>query len=367
MRSCLHSSYGHPLLRTWSSDHNDAVPASSLVWPLFLLEDAGAKQAIGSMPGQYRWGCDRLPEALDTPVAQGLRAVLLFGVIDSAEKKDGRGSAADQKDSPVVLACAALRARYPELLVMVDLCLCGYTDHGHCGIIQGREVDNAASVARLAEIGVAFARAGAQVIAPSDMMDGRVGAIKAGLREAGLAGRVAVMSYSAKFASCFYGPFRDAAHSGMAFGDRASYQLPPASRSLALRALQRDVEEGADYVMVKPGGPYLDVCRDAAELCRVPVAAYQVSGEFAMLHHAAAAGAFDLKKAVMESLVSFRRAGVSLFVLFFRGGGRGAQKRTPLISPSLSAPSRAHAPPLSPHCIARAPASPTPFACRCPL
>jgi porphobilinogen synthase len=193
---------------------------------------------------------------------------------------------------------------------MVDLCLCGYTDHGHCGILSGRAIDNAASVARLAEVAVAFAAAGAHVIAPSDMMDGRVGAIKAALRGAGMGGRVAVMSYSAKFASCMYGPFRDAAHSGMAFGDRSLYQLPPGSRSLALRALQRDVEEGADFVMVKPGGPYLDVCRDAAERCGVPVAAYQVSGEFAMLHHAAAAGAFELRRAVMESMTGFRRAGV---------------------------------------------------------
>jgi len=267
------------------------------------------------MPGQYRWGVNRLAEALDIPVSHGLRSVLLFGVIDDSSKKDGQGSAADAPGSPVILACKALRARYPSLMIIVDLCLCGYTDHGHCGILnkscQNGSVDNAASVARLAEISVAFARAGAHMIAPSDMMDGRVGAIKAGLHRAGLAGTVPIMSCSAKFASCFYGPFRDAAHSSMSFGDRANYQLPPASRSLALRALQRDVEEGADFVMVKPGGPYLDICRDAADQCRVPVAAYQVSGEFAMLHHAAAAGAFDLRKAVTESLVAFRRAGVS--------------------------------------------------------
>ena len=314
--SIIHSSFSHPLLRSWSSEHCDSIPASSLCWPLFLLEDSGAKQAIASMPGQHRWGSGRLAEALDGPVSQGLCSVLLFGVLEDASAKDGRGSAADQASSPVVTACAYLRARYPTLLVMVDVCLCGYTSHGHCGIMREEGgsgvIDNAASVARLAEISVAFARAGAQVIAPSDMMDGRVGAIKAALHAAGLGGTTAVMAYSAKFASCFYGPFRDAAHSGMAFGDRACYQLPPASRSLALRALLRDVAEGADYVMVKPGGPYLDICRDAAEQCKVPVAAYQVSGEFAMLHHAAAAGAFDLKRAVMESLVAFRRAGVSV-------------------------------------------------------
>jgi porphobilinogen synthase len=359
--SHLHSSYSHPLLRSWSSQHADAIPPAALVWPLFLLEDASAKQAIPSMPGQYRWGCARLGEALDGPVARGLRAVLLFGVLEGGgAAKDGAGSAADAPGAPVPAACAYLRARYPQLLVMVDLCLCGYTDHGHCGIVQGASgaIDNAASVARLAAISVAFARAGAQVIAPSDMMDGRVGAIKAALRAAGLGGATAVMAYSAKFASCFYGPFRDAAHSGMAFGDRACYQLPPASRSLALRALQRDVAEGADYVMVKPGGPYLDVCRDAAEACGVPVAAYQVSGEFAMLHHAAAAGAFDLQRAVMESMVAFRRAGV-------RGGkGRGSRQRLP---PFLFSPASLTRPTPPPHLLppSRSPSSSRTLRRRC--
>ena len=334
--SHLHAGYSHPLLRSWSSQHADAVPAAALVWPLFLLPDAAAKQAIASMPGQHRWGVGRLGEALDAPVAAGLRAVLLFGVLEGAAGKDGVGSGADAPGAPVPAACAYLRARYPQLLVMVDLCLCGYTDHGHCGIVQpggSGAIDNAASVARLAAIAVAFARAGAQVIAPSDMMDGRVGAIKAALRGAGLGGATAVMAYSAKFASTFYGPFRDAAHSGMSFGDRACYQLPPASRSLALRALARDVAEGADYVMVKPGGPYLDICRDAADTCGVPVAAYQVSGEYAMLYHAAAAGAFDLQRGVMESLVAFRRAGVRV-----GGGVERARTLADCFSLSLSPP-----------------------------
>ena len=308
--SHLHAAYAHPLLQSWSSDHAAHLPPQALVWPLFLLDDPTARQPIPSMPGQCRWGVDRLPEALDVPVSRGLSAVLLFGVVEDAARKDARGSAADAPCSSVLLACAALRARYPGLLIMVDLCLCGYTDHGHCGVLAGRAIDNAASVARLAEVAVAFAAAGAGVIAPSDMMDGRVGAIKDALRRAGMGGRVAVMSYSAKFASCMYGPFRDAAHSGMAFGDRSLYQLPAGSRSLALRAMARDVAEGADFVMVKPGGPYLDICRDAREACGVPVAAYQVSGEFAMLFHGAAAGAFELKRAVMESMTSFRRAGV---------------------------------------------------------
>jgi porphobilinogen synthase len=193
-----------------------------------------------------------------------------------------------------------------------------YTSHGHCGILKSdHTVDNAASIARLAAIAVAYAAAGAHLIAPTDMMDGRVGAIKAGLRAAGHGSTVAVMSYAAKFASCFYGPFRDAAHSGMSFGDRSLYQLPPGSASLALRAVARDVEEGADFVMVKPGGPYLDICRDVVAASPVPVAVYQVSGEYAMLWHAAAAGAFDLRRAVMESLVAFRRAGVTVIITYY--------------------------------------------------
>lgn len=272
------------------------------------------------MPKQCRWGVNKLREALDGAVANGLKSVLLFGVIDKADWKDGMGSAADDlAKSPVVAALKVLREAYPDLLLMTDLCLCGYTDHGHCGIVnmETKCIKNDESVARLAQIAVAFAQAGAHVIAPSDMMDGRVGAIKAALRDAGFGSRVAVMSYSIKFASCFYGPFRDAAHSGMSFGDRGLYQLPPGSRSLAIRALNRDVAEGADIVMVKPGMPYLDLIRDAANIAGVPVAVYQVSGEYAMLWHAAAAGALDLKRAVMESLVGFQRAGATVLISYY--------------------------------------------------
>ena len=319
------------------------------------------------MPGQYRWGVPRLAEALDEAVAAGLSSVLLFGVLDDAAKKNATGSAADAPTSPVVRACRFLRARYPGLLIVTDLCLCAYTDHGHwcvavvlfCSFVAStshphtrvhttRHTPAAASCTltvlsttrrplrvllklrwrtpRPARRYVWLAVVAApcfhsriptctppppppppphpQMIAPSDMMDGRVGAIKTALREAGLGGRVPVMSYAAKFASSFYGPFRDAAHSGMSFGDRSLYQLPPAARGLALRAVDRDLAEGADFVMVKPGMPYLDIIRDTAERSTVPVAVYQVSGEFAMLYHAAAAGGIDLRKGVMESLTS---------------------------------------------------------------
>jgi porphobilinogen synthase len=210
-----------------------------------------------------------------------------------------------------------LRKTFPGLQVITDVCLCAYTDHGHCGILEeDGAVNNDATIARLAEVATAHAQAGAHVVAPSDMMDGRVGAIKQSLRTHGLAG-VRVMSYAAKFASSFYGPFRDAAKSAPAFGDRRAYQLPPAARQLALAAVDRDIKEGADVVMVKPAGPYMDIIRETRERTSVPVACYQVSGEYAMLYHAARAGAFDLQTAVMESLTGFRRAGADLLLTYF--------------------------------------------------
>jgi porphobilinogen synthase len=324
----LHASFSTSALKSWNSAPD--VTFSNLVYPLFIIDISafnsfsGTKQEIKSMPGQFRWGPseERLREALDEHVKNGLKSVLLFGVIDDSAKKDTVGSFADKPDSPVILALRILRRIYPQLTLMADVCLCGYTSHGHCGIFTHEmNIDNDASVTRLSTIAVAYARAGAHVIAPSDMMDGRVGAIKAALRatDEKLSSRVAVMSYAAKFASCFYGPFRDAAHSGMAFGDRSLYQLPPGSRTLALRAVDRDISEGADFIMVKPGGPYLDICRDVVNAYgdRVPIAVYQVSGEYAMLHHAAAAGAFDLRRAVEESLVAFRRAGVTIIITYF--------------------------------------------------
>jgi porphobilinogen synthase len=330
----LHPSYSHPVLQDWACEGANVLPKSALVWPLFVLQDDGAKQPIAAMPGQCRWGSGRLREALDEPVRRGLKAVILFGVMEDEAVKDAHATPADAAGAPVLRAIAVLRAAYPGLLLIVDLCLCAYTSHGHCGLMVpaegvpgGMAIDNAASIARLAAVAVSFARAGANVIAPSDMMDGRVGAIKAGLREAGFGSRVPVMAYSSKFASCFYGPFRDAAHSGMSFGDRTLYQLPPGSRSLALRAVARDLEEGADMVMVKPGLPYLDIVADIRAMTAapggpragagVPIAVYHVSGEYAMLVHAAAAGAFDLKRAVMEVMTCFTRAGCSIILTYF--------------------------------------------------
>ncbi len=334
-RHRLHPGYGHSTTRIWQAEAR--LHIEQLVYPLFISDAADAQEEIGAMPGQYRWGVDRLEAALRPLVRKGLRAVLLFGVPSTG--KDGRASCADAANSPVVQAVGVLQAAFPDLLIICDICLCAYTDHGHCCIFrEDGSMDNAASIERLAEISVSYVRAGAHMVAPSDMMDGRVGAIKRALCEARL-DHAPVMSYSAKFASCFYGPFRDAAHSAPAFGDRRAYQLPAGARRLALRAIERDVEEGADFVMVKPAGPYLDLIRDARDRVHVPVAAYHVSGEYAMLLHAAQAGAFDLKTAVLEALTGIRRAGANIIITYFapqlldwlqaeEGSGRPAVDRT---------------------------------------
>lgn len=213
-----------------------------------------------------------------------------------------------------------MRSAFPNLILACDICLCPYTDHGHCGILQSDgTIDNAASIRRLAVIALHYAQSGAHIVAPSDVMDGRVGAIKQALITAGLQGHCAILSYSAKFASAFYGPFREAALSAPAFGDRRCYQLPPGARGLARRAIRRDVEEGADMIMVKPGYPYLDVVRDAAEAWpEYPLAVYQVSGEYSMLYHAAQSHKlFDLKSAVMESVEAYVRAGCSIILTYW--------------------------------------------------
>ena len=309
----LHPGYGHEVLRLWQAE--GSVEKHRLVYPVFVTDRAGAREEISAMPGQFRWSADRLHELIDPLVRKGLRSILLFGVPSGG--KDATGSGADRADNPVVRALASLRKNFPELLLIADVCLCEYTDHGHCGILdKDGSINNDASVQRLAEVATAYAKAGAHVVAPSDMMDGRVGAIKASLAHAGLGG-TAVMSYASKFASCFYGPFRDAAQSKPAFGDRRAYQLPPAARGLALRAVERDIAEGADFVMVKPAGPYLDIVRDVKNAVRVPLAAFQVSGEYAMLWHAAAAGSFELKRAVLESLAGIRRAGADILITYF--------------------------------------------------
>ncbi|KAL5011513.1 hypothetical protein ScPMuIL_010064 [Solemya velum] len=281
-------------------------------------DDDDAFQPIASMPGQARYGINKLKATLKPLVEKGLKCVLIFGVPEKLPK-DNNGSSADTQNTPAVLAIRRLREWFPDLVIAADVCLCPYTCHGHCGILyEDGTINNIASIQRLGEIAVAYAKAGAHIIAPSDMMDGRVGAIKKAFLKEGIGNQVSVMSYSAKFASNFYGPFRDAAKSAPAFGDRRKYQLPPGSGGLAERAVDRDVEEGADMLMVKPGMAYLDIVKQVkTKYPTHPLAIYQVSGEYAMLYHGAKAGAFDLRNTLMEVLTGMRRAGADIIITYY--------------------------------------------------
>lgn len=333
--SVLHAGYAHPTVRSWQGR---GLTTSMLMYPLFIVDDPDAAIDLPSMPGQKRWGVNRLPEFLAPLVKKGLTSVILFGVPERKPKvrrstasspsadtrltqsKDERGSLADDPEGPVIQAIKTLRKHFPELYVTCDVCLCEYTSHGHCGLLMSNGgLDNAPSIARIAEVAANYARAGAHCVAPSDMNDGRVKAIKLALQAAGLSSQTSVMSYAAKFASALYGPFRDAVDSAPSFGDRSCYQLPPSARGLARRAIVRDAREGADVIMVKPGMPYLDLVSAAAQELApdLPVAVYQVSGEFSMLHAAAKAGVFDLRRMAIETAESYVRAGASIIVTYF--------------------------------------------------
>ncbi|KAK3894069.1 hypothetical protein Pcinc_002171 [Petrolisthes cinctipes] len=288
------------------------------MYPIFIVDDGDAVQPVSSLPGVNRYGVNKLAAFLEPLVNNGLSSVLLFGVPTNMPK-DANGTSADTPDTPVIQAIKIIRSTYPDLLVACDVCLCAYTSHGHCGILnEDGVIDNAMSIKRLAQQATSYAKAGAQIIAPSDMMDGRVGAIKAALMEAGLSSRVSVLSYAVKFASSFYGPFRDAAKSAPAFGDRLCYQLPPGSSGLAAKAADRDVAEGADMLMVKPGLCYLDIVHKIKDRHpNHPMFIYQVSGEYAMLYHGAQAGALNLKFTLMEVLTSMRRAGADVIISYY--------------------------------------------------
>ncbi|HWI22737.1 MAG TPA: porphobilinogen synthase [Baekduia sp.] len=289
---------------------------SDFVAPLFVAEGLQGRAPIASMPGVDRLAIAAVVEEARELQALGIPALMLFGV---PLHKDGEGSGAWDDDGIVQAATRAVKDACPELVVMADLCLCEYTDHGHCGVLRdaahGQEVDNDATLELLARAAVSQAQAGADVIAPSDMMDGRVGAIRAALDETGSA-EIPILAYSAKFASAFYGPFRDAAGSTPAFGDRRSYQLDPANSDEAMREVLADIREGADAVMVKPALPYLDVIARVKAQTTLPVAAYNVSGEYSMLKFAALAGAIDERAAVLETLTSIKRAGADLIVTY---------------------------------------------------
>jgi porphobilinogen synthase len=289
------------------------VRAEQLVLPLFVSETTPGREEIAAMPGVARLSIAEAVREAGAAAGLGLGAVLLFGL---PGEKDAEGSAAWDEEGVVQLSVRAIKQAHPELLVMTDVCLCEYTDHGHCGLVgEDGHVDNDASVELLARTAVSHARAGADVVAPSDMMDGRVGAIREALDEEGFA-QTPIMAYSAKFASAFYGPFRDAADSAPAFGDRRGYQMDPANGGEAVREALLDAQEGADIVMVKPALAYGDLIRAVKRATRLPVAAYNVSGEYAMVKAAAAAGYLDERATVMEILTSLRRAGADVIITY---------------------------------------------------
>lgn len=283
-----------------------------LILPLFVVEGAGVKEPIASMPGVHRYSVDQVVVEAKRVASLGVPGVILFGI---PGEKDARGSGADNPDGIVQRASRAIVDALPSLCVITDVCLCEYTSHGHCGILDGREVDNDASVERLAQTALSHAQAGASIVAPSDMMDGRVAAIRRELDANGFE-NVAILSYAAKYSSAFYGPFREAAESTPEFGDRRGYQMDPANRREALREMQLDLEEGADMLMVKPAMVYLDILADARREFSVPLAAYHVSGEYSMIKAAGERGWIDADRAMEESLISIKRAGADLILTY---------------------------------------------------
>ena len=288
------------------------VSPSMLVYPLFVREGSGIVEEIESLPGQYRYSPDTLPRVLEKVAAAGISAVLLFGI---PEKKDELGSSAWAEDGVVQQALIEGKRRFPELIYITDVCLCEYTSHGHCGAIRDGYVDNDATLPLLAKTALSHVQAGADIVAPSDMMDGRVGAIRAELEQQGFF-NTAILSYAVKYASAFYGPFREAAGSAPSFGDRRSYQMDPHNRREALREMALDIDEGADLVMVKPGIPYLDVLHQVAEKSPVPVGSYCVSGEYAMIKAAAERGWLDEAVAVCEAATGIFRAGADFLITY---------------------------------------------------
>ena len=289
------------------------LSVDNLILPLFVVPGKGVEKAVGSMPGVAQMSVDRITEECRQVRDLGIPSVILFGL---PAKKDATGSHAYRDDGPVPQAVRAIKKAVPDLVVITDVCLCEYTDHGHCGVLGDGEVDNDATLDLLAKEALTHARAGADMVAPSDMMDGRVNAIRETLDEEGLE-QVAIMSYAAKFASAFYGPFREAAGSTPQFGDRRGYQMDPPNANEALREVEMDINEGADLVMVKPALPYLDILWRVKESFGYPTAAYQVSGEYSMIKAAAANGWIDEQRVVLETLTAIRRAGADLILTYF--------------------------------------------------
>ena len=286
---------------------------SSLIYPIFAIEGENIKNPIASLPGQFQWSPDRICEAIEECIQAGVEKVMLFGL---PAHKDEIGSGAWAENGIVQQAIRAIKAKYPDFYVITDVCMCEYTSHGHCGILCDHYVDNDKTLECLAKIALSHAQAGADMVAPSDMMDGRVAAIRKILDDNGFI-NIPIMAYSAKYASAFYGPFRDAAGSAPSFGDRKSYQMDPHNSREAMLECQLDVQEGADIIMVKPAGPYLDVLADVAAASDIPVAAYQVSGEYAMVEAAAANGWIDRTRVIDESLTGIFRAGADSVLTYW--------------------------------------------------
>ncbi|NQT72904.1 MAG: porphobilinogen synthase [Chloroflexi bacterium] len=288
------------------------LSVNDLIYPLFVTHGKNTKREIPSMPGIFQFSVDMLPDEVNEIGRLGIPAVILFGI---PETKDETGSSGYAPDGMVQQAIKAIKQANPDLLVITDVCLCEYTSHGHCGVVKDGAVDNDATLELLAKMAVSHARAGADIVAPSDMMDGRVKSIRQALDEGGFE-NVPILSYAAKYASAFYGPFRDAAESAPQFGDRRSYQMDPPNVREAMREIEADIEEGADMVMVKPALAYLDVIRKARDTYNYPLAAYNVSGEYSMVKAAAQMGWIDEQRIIMEILTSIKRAGADIIITY---------------------------------------------------
>ncbi|MDD3368314.1 MAG: porphobilinogen synthase [Lachnospiraceae bacterium] len=288
------------------------VRVDELIYPIFIMEGENICEPVDSMPGINQYSIDRLSEELDKVVEAGIQAVLVFGI---PAHKDEVGSGAYAKEGIIPRGIRFIKDNYPTLLVVADVCLCEYTSHGHCGLIKDGEILNDETLPLLAKASVCYAEAGADIIAPSDMMDKRVGFIRNALDEAGFI-NIPIMAYSAKFASAYYGPFRDAAHSAPGFGDRKTYQMDPANGKEAMREVAEDLAEGADLIIAKPTMAYMDIIHAISEQFNVPIVAYNVSGEYAMVKAAAANGWIDEKKIVMENMIGFKRAGAKMIITY---------------------------------------------------
>jgi len=294
-----------------------SINVKDFIYPYFVVEGEGVKEEISTMPGIYRFSIDTLVEDVKEIYALGIDKVLLFGVIDD-NQKDERGSLAYAEDALVCRAVKAIKAAQPEVCVITDVCLCEYTSHGHCGLLCNHDVDNDSTLPLLAEMAYVHAKAGADFVAPSAMMDGQIEALDKRLREAGLRDKCKILAYSAKYASAFYGPFRDAADSAPSFGDRKTYQMDYRTHDQGLEEIAADIEEGADWTMVKPAMPYLDmIARGVERFPNIPMVAYQVSGEYSMLKAAAKLGYLDEQRVVFESLIAIKRAGAQYIISYY--------------------------------------------------